>query len=150
MAGSIGIITGVAVANSGVSLLARILGYDQQLVTQATFSAITYNARDLTTQTTIASGQVLAVGSVIFNAIQQDSRWDKDSQVRPGRDGRWGYNFLAYLPATLFPKAFDIDPLTNLVTPHLVQVDVNFTPVLSTWPAFVQPFAFKPIPTWLL
>ena len=72
--------------------MARIQGADASNITQATTSAITLavfkNAN--TTATYTAS---LTVADVVFNSLQTDSRWDKDST---------GYNWRYAVIASVF------------------------------------------------
>jgi hypothetical protein len=143
---TLGIITGVVVAQSGVTLMGRILGQNGEPVTQATLSAIAYTVRDLTDGTTTVSSTALTVSEVIYDDLQTaDPRWTRDSESHPGPDDAWGYNFLATLPAGLFDD-YDQDEDTAEVTPHAYQVSVRFTPV--TGQPFVAPFRFTPAPAW--
>jgi len=108
--------------------------------------------RDMTTGTTIAAAQSLTITSVIFDSlVQNDPRWDKDSADYPGRDGTWGYNFLATIPATHFANV-DVAAGSGVLAPyaitsHRYQIAVLFTPVSGQ--PFVQPFEFDSIPDWL-
>ena len=78
--------------DSGITCMARIQGGDASNITQATTSAITVavfkNAN--TTATYTAS---LTVADVIFDSLQTDSRWSKDST---------GYNFRYGVIASVF------------------------------------------------
>ena len=119
---------GVIPSATGVVLLARVLGNQGVPVTQASLSAIAWTLTDLTTPAALSSG-AFAVASVVFDALQQaDPRWTRDSAAVPGPDGRWGYNFLATLPAGLF--AISPAPTVGLLaaTPVRYQADVAFTP----------------------
>lgn len=116
------IILGKAVQNSGVTLLARILGNAGTPVTQLSLSSIAYTVTDLTTNTAIGSG-TLTVSQVIFDTLQTDAVWTKDAV---------GYNFKAQLASTLFANGGDT-----------YQVDVAFTPVSGqpfrqSWQFLVQ------------
>lgn len=152
MAGTAGIITGIAVCNSGVFFMARVLGNKAVPITAASMTAVVYTVRDLgsplAAPSTIASGvNVAPVSSVIFdNLVQTDERWDKDSANQPGKDRRFGYNFGAWLSGSLFVN-FDMDPQTEQPIPHRYQTEWKFTPADST-PAFTVPYQFTPIPTW--
>lgn len=143
-----GIITGVVVGQSGVTLMARILGNSGTPITQSDISTIAYTIRNLTLGTTPVTSTSLTVSSVVFNALQQsDQRWTADSQYAPGTDRRWGYNFLATLPAASFADLFAVDSASPFdVTPYKVQVSVVFTP--ASGQPFRQVFQFTPIPTW--
>ena len=142
----LGVVTGIGVCGSGHTLMGRILGNSGVPITQASLASIAYAVRDLTAGTTITSGVALTISSVVFDSLQQaDPRWTKDSASSVGEDGRYGYNFLATLPATLF-TAFDVDADTEEVTTHRYQVDVTFTP--ASGQPFRQAFQFPAVPTW--
>jgi len=151
MAGTLGVVTGVGILRSGITLLARIRGQDGRLITQASLSSITFTVRDVTTSTTITSAQALTISSVIFDSLQQsDPRWDKDDADNLGSDGSHGYNFRATIPASNF-TAVDVDsdpvpPAPDRVTAHRFQCDVKFTP--ASGEAFFQPFSFTGIPVY--
>jgi hypothetical protein len=147
MAGSIGIITGVFVAKGGATCMARILGNLGTPITRASIASITYNVQDLNTLLSTGNG-VLTPANVIFDSLQQnDPRWDKDSAVRSGKDGQWGYNFLNLFSRTLFP-AFDVDNTTSppTVKPHRYRIDVTFVPVSGE--NFLAMFEGIALPTW--
>lgn len=77
---------------------------------------------------TSAAAGSLTVASVVFNTlVQNDPRWDIDSQYSPGADNQWGYNFLFTLPASALAK------------PDKYQLDVRFVPVSGE--PFTVPFA---------
>ncbi len=143
-------ITGVVVANSGITLMARMVGQNGQLVTIASItSPIQYSVRDLTAgSTTTALATLGTPASLLYDNLQQnDPRWSIDSADEPGEDGRHGYNFLATLDSGLF-TAFDVESEEPYkVTPHRWQVSVVFTPV-SGEPWHV-PFQFTAVPTWV-
>ena len=144
--GGAGIITGIYTARSGLTLLGRVLGNNGRPITVATIASIGYNVRDLTTQTNLAVG-ALSPAAVLFDSLQQaDPRWDKDSATRPGKDGAWGYNFLATLPAAQFATLQDVDMVNSQVNPHRCRVDLAFAPVAGE--PFRQAFEFTPITTW--
>ena len=103
------IITGNAVENSGVTLLARLLGNGGTPVTQASLASIAYTVTDLNQGTVIVTGSALTISQVIFDTLQLAPVWTKDAV---------GYNFLAALPGSLFTNGGDT-----------YQVDVVFTPV---------------------
>ncbi len=75
-------------------------------ITQAVTSAITYIVKN-SSGTTTSSGS-LVVADVVFNALQLNSRWDRDST---------GYNFLGVIPAACFP----------LPGHYIVEVKFTFT-----------------------
>jgi len=83
---------GTIYEDSGLTCMARIQGADASNITQATTSAITLavfkNAN--TTATYTAS---LTVADVVYDSLQTDSRWSKDST---------GYNFRYAVVASVF------------------------------------------------
>lgn len=143
---TLGVVTGVGVLRSGVTLMARVLGNAGTPITQASLSTLTYTIRDLTAGTTITSAQSLTIASVIYDSLQQsDPRWTKDDADNLGPDDRHGYNLLAVIPASHF-TAVDVDSDTKQITAHRYRVDLLFTPV--TGQAWIQPFEFTAVPTW--
>jgi hypothetical protein len=149
MAGAIGVITGgVVFGGSGAAVLGRILGAGGGVITSATIGSLAYTVTDLTTGLPVAQAVPLApVASYVFDSLIYDGSWDKDSPAHPGRDGRWGYNFLALLPANLF-TAKTQDPITLAWLPHTFQVDVQFTPALVAFPVFRQSWRATPLVTF--
>lgn len=133
---SIGQITGTTTAKSGCTCIGRVYGNDGNLVTQATFSGITYTVTRLDSLTptsgeTFTGGTdtqtgtgTLTVSSVVFNSLQTtDPRWTKDTT---------GYNFLATIPAS----CFQVGGVKH-------RIDIYFTP--TSGEVFVQSFATIPI-----
>lgn len=139
MAGTLGIVTGVVVSASGVTMMARIRGQGGSYITQASLSSITYSIRDLSTATTTGTGS-LTVSSVVFDNLQLDNRWTKDAI---------GYNFRTTFASGSFDN-FDVgdsdDAIAYQITRHRYQVDIRFVP--ASGQGFNQPFQFSPIPTW--
>ena len=78
--------------DTGITCMSRILGDDAAAITQATTSAITV-AVFKNTSTTATYTASLTVADVVFDSLQTDSRWSKDSS---------GYNFRTALPALVF------------------------------------------------
>ena len=143
-----GIILGSLVGRSGATLMARVTGNDGALIKQASFAAIAWQLSDRLSNT-VPSGATgtFVVASVIFDSLQQaDPRWTADSRQAPGPTGDWGYNFLATLPAALFPAESLPAGFNSGPGPHPYQVDVRFTPsagevftivyLLSVYPTF--------------
>lgn len=127
---SIGVITGLTVANSGVTCMGRIYGNAGTLITQASLSAITYAVTIIAEDDTETDGTTgtLTISSVVFDTLQtSDPRWSVDST---------GYNFLATIPASAFTRA-------NGGLRH--RVDIEFTP--SSGEAFVITYQSRPIKT---
>lgn len=125
------ITTGIVVANSGVSLLARLVGNDGRPITRASISSIAYNVYNETDGENVASGSgTLTISDVVFDDLQtNDPRWTKDSEASPGKDGRFGYNFLATLPASHFTA-----------DGNRLRVSITFTP--ASGQPFVVLFSF--------
>ena len=94
--------------DSGYTVLARILGHDGDAVQQADVSAISYTVEESTDPSTEVASGTLTVSSVVYNTLQTDSRWARDTT---------GFNFAAAMPATTVPNG----SMTYLV-------DYTFTP----------------------
>lgn len=121
------VVTGVIAAGGDLTLMARMLGQNGQRMTQASLSAIAWQATDLAAGTIAGSG-TFAIGSAIFDGLQQnDPRWTADSAVQPGIDGEWGYNFLAKLPAGTLPIQAPSGSALNVSATKTYQIDVKFT-----------------------
>ena len=89
------IITSVIVhGNADVALLGRIRGRGGY-VTHATVSSIAWYLSDATTQTVITNS-TFTVASVIFDQLQLDDMWTKDTT---------GYNFRGVITAASIPLA---------------------------------------------
>jgi hypothetical protein len=139
------VITGAAVpGQSGVTLLARVLGQNGVPITRASLSGIGWTLTDLTRGAVLGTGS-LTINSAVFDSLQVgDPRWTIDTPVNPGADGANGYNFLAVLAATLFPirPATPVDVLAGYQPKGVrYQADVVWTPVTG------QPF--RQIFSWL-
>lgn len=122
------LITGQAVpGNAGVALMARLVGNDDSLVTQASLSTITYDVYDIQAYkdsgdaaTQLLSSTALTVSAVIFDdLVQTDDLWTKDGPGNLGTDGRWGYSFKHVIPASTF---------TIASSGHRCRAQVLFTP----------------------
>lgn len=81
--------------DSSVVLMARILHTDRNPIQQADFGSITIKAYDLADTSTTTYAATLVVADVIFDTLQTDARWTKDST---------GYNFRTIAPPTAFPN----------------------------------------------
>tara|TARA_R110002073_G_scaffold173721_1_gene330826 strand:- start:1725 stop:2102 length:378 start_codon:yes stop_codon:yes gene_type:complete len=78
--------------DTGVTCMARIVGADSTAITQSTTSAITLAVfKNSSTVATYTAS--LTVADVVFNALQTDGRWTKDST---------GYNFRYSAIASIF------------------------------------------------
>ena len=139
-------VTGLTVANSGVTLMARVLGANGSPITRASLSSLTYSVRDLTEGITTVAATALTINDVVYDNLQNDPRWSIDSADNPGEDGKWGYNVLTTLGATLFSD-FDVESTgLHRITPHLWQASLIFTP--TTGAKWHVPFQFEALPTW--
>lgn len=114
------IITGQAMAKSGLMLLARIVGYAATPITQASLTSIDYAVYDLTGAESIGTG-TLTISATVYDTLQTDAVWDKDKD---------GYNFRWIVPAILLQNG-----------DHRYRIDVRFTP--TSGEAFVQPWEFE-------
>ena len=117
---------------TGVGLFARIAGNYGQLITWGSLTSIAYTVSDLTSGVPVGSGTWSPSLVVLNSLVTGDPRWTIDTEASPGRDGRSGYNFLAVLPAALFPTRA-VQPRDLLAgyqpPPVRYQCDVAFTPV---------------------
>jgi len=93
----------------GVTYMARIVGDDGALVTQATFGggSIAYKVFDTDNGNAETGSGTLTVADVVFNTVQTDDAWPYDD----------GYNVRYVLPASCFP-----------VGGHLYRVELIYTP----------------------
>jgi hypothetical protein len=137
-----GLVTGIVVGRSGVTLLARLLGNLGTPVTKATLSGIAYKVSDLTTGLVPGTGTFTVATSIFDALVQNDPRWVRDSARAVGPDGLYGYNFLATLPAATFPAAL-LTGRANLIPPDKLHCDVTFTP--TSGEAWVVPYEWTPI-----
>lgn len=121
-------VLGQAVARSGVTLMARVLGHEGRPITRASLTSIEFTIGELTTATAVASGTCVVSNTVFDDLQQSDPRWTQDSAANPGADGRWGYNFAATLEATNFALT-TLAAEDDLAAPRSYQIDLVFTPV---------------------
>lgn len=128
--------------------MARLRGNNGQLVTQASFSTITYQVTNLQSGTIAGSGS-LAPASVLLNSlVQYDPRWTRDSAGQLGSDGSFGYNFLAQLPgASIFNVTPPAAPPLTPAPAAIYQIDVVFTPVSGE--AFRMSFQAPAVPVYV-
>ena len=135
---------GIIPDGSGVALLARIEGNGGQPITQADIASITWTLTDLVTPAALGSGSFVVATSVFNGLVQNDLRWQIDSETQPGRGGHWGYNFAAVIPASSFP----VSTVTrgNVAADLRVQADVFFTPTLGQ--PFRVPFRWQRLPVF--
>jgi hypothetical protein len=136
-----GIVTGVVVANSGVSLLARILGNGGRPITQASLASVAIQVTDTVTGTGVLLSESVAA-TVFDSLVQNDPRWTKDTAAYPGPDGAWGYNFLATIPAANSFGGTSLDG-TGATVMNRMQADCIVTPVSGQ--PFRVVFQWEPI-----
>lgn len=78
--------------DTGCQYMARIVGNDAAYITQAAITAITRKIYQLPDRTLVATDS-LVVANVVYDSLQTDARWTKDST---------GYNFRDPLDAADF------------------------------------------------
>ena len=101
------ITTGTVFEDSGASLMARVVDNDGTDITQSDITTIKYSVFDVS-DPGAASNTGLNVSDVVFDTLQTDARWTKDST---------GYNFRHDLPASALPEG-----------DHVYRVEYKFTP----------------------
>lgn len=82
---------------TSLKVMARIVGKDNQVVTQSDVASVSYRVVE-SGDTEIASSASLTVSEVIFDSLQtpdDDPAWTKDST---------GYNFMTILPPSVLPN----------------------------------------------
>lgn len=90
-------IKGFVFEDGSASLMSRVIGSNGEAVQQADITGISMTVWDLSTETpTEVTGLTdPVVADTIFDTLQTDSRWTKDST---------GYNFRHDLPPAAFPN----------------------------------------------
>ena len=103
-------VTGVAWEDGGFSLLARILGPDGELITQAGISSISRKVFQTSGDTpdTATSTATVTVVTTVYDSLQTGHGWTADTT---------GYNFRDDLPASVLSAGG-----------HVYQVEWLFTP----------------------
>lgn len=85
----------VAFEDTGLVVMARVLGQDGEAVTQASLDSIAMTSMDLDDYSSVATA-ALTISAVVFDTLQTaDPRWTADQR---------GYNFLYAIPATAIPS----------------------------------------------
>jgi hypothetical protein len=103
-------ITATIWEDSGCFLMARVRGNAGSNITIASITSITSNVYDESNVNTLVAGPTTqTVSSVVFDTLQTDSRWTKDST---------GYNVGVSALAAWFPTGG-----------HLYRVELAFVPV---------------------
>lgn len=95
--------------DGGAFFMARVTGRDAANITQATISSITYKVFDIKDLPgSEKTSGTLTVSDVVFNTLQTDNRWSKDST---------GYNFRHEMPASTFADGDRFYQVEYLFTP---------------------------------
>lgn len=103
------VITDHCFEDGGYTMMSRILGASASAIVQADISSISISVFDLdNSNSTAQAATALTVSSVVFNTLQTDARWTKDST---------GYNFRYTIPASTFATG-----------EHNYLAEVKFTP----------------------
>jgi len=97
-----------AFEDSGISLMARVVGHDAANVTQSVVSSIVYSVIDNSDNSIIVDAATLQKTDIIFDALQTDARWTIDST---------GYNFRHDLPASALPTGNTTYRIEYKITP---------------------------------
>lgn len=88
--------------------MARVYGASGTAIVQADVSSIEYSVFDKADTSTATATGTLTAASVIFNTLQTDSRWGKDST---------GYNFAWNVPASVFATGSKTYRIEVKITP---------------------------------
>lgn len=102
------IIRDSAFKDSGAIFLARILASDGTNLVQADVSSITCTVTDITGMPAAVITPSIVVSVSVFDTLQTDSLWSKDST---------GYNFRHAMPATAFPTGGNVYRVEYKFTP---------------------------------
>ena len=102
-----------AFEDAGLALMARVYGNSAVAITQASLSGITYTVIDKTTLAVVVASTALTVSSVVFDTLQTDARWVKDST---------GYNFRHDLAAAALPDGDSTYRVEYTFTPTIAAV----------------------------
>lgn len=107
--------------DTGLTVLARILGNDAVAITIPTISSITCEVMEILTEEQVAVVTIGTISAVVFNTLQTDDRWTEDTV---------GYNFRHTVPASAFPEpnkqyrvGYEFTPATG--EPFGMAVDVT-------------------------
>lgn len=79
----------------GPTFLARLKGQAAANVTQASIATLTYAVTDMVTGLAVVASTALTISSVIYDTLQTDARWMRDST---------GYNFAHDLAGSALPN----------------------------------------------
>lgn len=90
---SLKVITGTIFEDGGATILARIVGWDGNNLTQASLTGITYVIKNLNTDTVVVASTALTVSTVIYDTLQTTAIWSEDST---------GFNFKHHIADTVF------------------------------------------------
>ena len=98
---------GEAFEDSGVAIMARVVGNDGENLTQAGVTGITFQVFKLPSTTATVTG-TLTVAAVMFDTLQTDSRWGEDET---------GYNFRYDVPAATLAEGGEVYQFEVLFNP---------------------------------
>ena len=93
---------------SGCTIMGYIQGHDGAAITKSDVSSIAYTVIDVRRPSVTVESGALTVGTVVYDTLQTDARWTKDST---------GYNFAWAAPVTIVPEGG-----------KTYQVEIEFTP----------------------
>jgi len=99
--------------DGGATVLARIVGNDGSVVTQASLTSIAYLVYDKSSAANVITGSV-TIATSVFDTLQDDDRWPDTEPT--------GYNFRHALPATAFPTGGHEYQVEYKVTPDSGEV----------------------------
>ena len=109
-----------AIEDTGHTVMNRVTGNAATNIVAADINAITYTSHDL--KTGEQTSGTLTIGTVVFDTLQKDVRWTKDTS---------GYNFRWTIPASELPegdrtKEFEItfDPISGEDFVIIREVDI--------------------------
>ena len=107
---------------SGVVVMARIVGEDAALVTQATFTTIAYSVVDVDRNKESQGSGAVTIADAVYDTAQTGNAW-------PFSDG---FNFRFVLPASCFPRGghfyrgeFTFTPAAGQVFHAVVDLDAK-------------------------
>lgn len=103
------ILTDFCFEDGGYTMLSRIMGAAASAILQADLTSISITVYDTTDNSTAQAATSLDKTAVIFDTLQTDARWTRDST---------GYNFRYTIPATTFASG-----------ERTYRAEVKFTPV---------------------
>jgi len=94
---SLKVITGTIWEDGGATLLARIIGWDGNNLTQASLTSIAYSITNMNSNAQVVAPTALAVATVIYDTLQTTAIWTEDTT---------GFNFKHHIASTVFADGF--------------------------------------------